>query len=77
MQLFGCNKPPAFLPLPFASLQNLCSGSPPTIPKIYVPSNLHGAESLPPGIVVPETNLYLRRLWGEPNEMSLQTQMDA
>ncbi|XP_066315601.1 uncharacterized protein [Miscanthus floridulus] len=38
------------------------------IPKIYVPTNPKGAERLPPGIVVSETDLYLRRLWGEPSE---------
>ncbi|KAK8695962.1 hypothetical protein V6N13_001103 [Hibiscus sabdariffa] len=38
------------------------------ISKIYVPTNPRGAESLPPGIVVPKTDLYLRRLWGDPNE---------
>ncbi|KAK8581465.1 hypothetical protein V6N13_144491 [Hibiscus sabdariffa] len=38
------------------------------LPKIYVPTNPRGAEMLPPGIVVPETDLYLRRLWGEPSE---------
>ncbi|XP_047312334.1 uncharacterized protein LOC124915621 [Impatiens glandulifera] len=37
-------------------------------PKIYVPTNPRGAESLPPGIVVSESDLYLRRLWGEPSE---------
>ncbi|CAN6842149.1 unnamed protein product [Brassica oleracea] len=37
-------------------------------PEIYVPTNPHGAELLPPGIVVAKTDLYLRRLWGEPNE---------
>ncbi|KAG8496235.1 hypothetical protein CXB51_009477 [Gossypium anomalum] len=36
--------------------------------KIYVPTNPHGAETLPPAIVVPETDLYLRRLWGEPSQ---------
>uniref|UniRef100_A0A0C9QS83 TSA: Wollemia nobilis Ref_Wollemi_Transcript_12272_1783 transcribed RNA sequence n=1 Tax=Wollemia nobilis TaxID=56998 RepID=A0A0C9QS83_9CONI len=36
--------------------------------KIYVPTNPRGAETLPPGIVVPETDLYLRRLWGKPSE---------
>ncbi|WOL11393.1 hypothetical protein Cni_G20155 [Canna indica] len=36
--------------------------------KIYVESNPHGAELLPPGIVVPETDFYLRRLWGNPKE---------
>ncbi|XP_074276742.1 uncharacterized protein LOC141600408 [Silene latifolia] len=38
------------------------------VPKIYVPTNPRGAEMLPPGIVVPESDFYLRRLWGEPNE---------
>ncbi|KAH1066761.1 hypothetical protein J1N35_031748 [Gossypium stocksii] len=38
------------------------------LPKIYVPTNPRGAELLPPGIVVPESDLYLRRLWGEPSE---------
>ncbi|KAL9266698.1 hypothetical protein AKJ16_DCAP07366 [Drosera capensis] len=38
------------------------------VPKIYVPTNPRGAEFLPPGIVVSETDLYLRRLWGDPND---------
>ncbi|GMJ08938.1 hypothetical protein like AT2G28310 [Hibiscus trionum] len=38
------------------------------ISKIHVPTNPRGAESLPPGIVVPETDLYPRRLWGDPSE---------
>ncbi|CAN1182194.1 hypothetical protein LINPERPRIM_LOCUS40718 [Linum perenne] len=38
------------------------------IPKIHVPTNPRGAESLPPGIVEAETDLYLRRLWGDPSE---------
>lgn len=37
--------------------------------QIYVPTNPRGAELLPPGIVVAKTDLYLRRLWGEPNEV--------
>lgn len=37
--------------------------------QIHVPSNPRGAESLPPGIVVSESDLYLRRLWGEPSEV--------
>ncbi|EOA36443.1 hypothetical protein CARUB_v10010995mg, partial [Capsella rubella] len=37
-------------------------------PKIYVPTNPQGAELLPPGIIVAETDFYLRRLWGEPSE---------
>ncbi|KAL6516684.1 hypothetical protein OROGR_019989 [Orobanche gracilis] len=48
--------------------ENLGSGSTPVTPKIYVPTNPRGAESLPPGIVVSESDLYLRRLWGEPSE---------
>lgn len=36
--------------------------------KIHVSTNPRGAESLPPGIVVSESDLYLRRLWGEPSE---------
>ncbi|OIT34908.1 PREDICTED: uncharacterized protein LOC109244080 [Nicotiana attenuata] len=48
--------------------ENLGSGSTPLTPKIYVPTNPRGAESLPPGIVVSESDFYLRRLWGEPSE---------
>ncbi|EYU36174.1 hypothetical protein MIMGU_mgv1a0248542mg, partial [Erythranthe guttata] len=47
---------------------NLTSGTTPLTPKVYVPINPRGAESLPPGIIVPESDLYLRRLWGEPSE---------
>ncbi|MCL7045719.1 hypothetical protein MKW94_018431 [Papaver nudicaule] len=36
--------------------------------KIWASSNPRGAERLPPGIVVAESDLYARRLWGEPNE---------
>uniref|UniRef100_A0A0C9RUT9 TSA: Wollemia nobilis Ref_Wollemi_Transcript_12273_1696 transcribed RNA sequence n=1 Tax=Wollemia nobilis TaxID=56998 RepID=A0A0C9RUT9_9CONI len=36
--------------------------------KIYVPTNPRGAEALAPGIVVAETDFYLRRLWGKPSE---------
>ncbi|XP_058094504.1 uncharacterized protein LOC131240354 isoform X2 [Magnolia sinica] len=36
--------------------------------KIHVATNPRGAELLPPGIVVSETDFYLRRLWGDPNE---------
>ncbi|KAJ4877877.1 hypothetical protein Rs2_42895 [Raphanus sativus] len=36
--------------------------------KIWVASNPRGAERLPPDIVTPESDLYLRRLWGDPNE---------
>ncbi|THG14211.1 hypothetical protein TEA_002840 [Camellia sinensis var. sinensis] len=37
-------------------------------PKIYVPTNPRGAESLPPGIIESKSDFYLRRLWGEPSE---------
>uniref|UniRef100_A0A452XLM7 Uncharacterized protein n=1 Tax=Aegilops tauschii subsp. strangulata TaxID=200361 RepID=A0A452XLM7_AEGTS len=36
--------------------------------KIYVPTNPRGAERLAPGIVVPDTDFHLRRLWGDPSE---------
>ncbi|KAJ4798337.1 lysine ketoglutarate reductase trans-splicing protein (DUF707) [Rhynchospora pubera] len=36
--------------------------------KIFVPSNPKGVETLAPGIVVSESDLYLHRLWGDPNE---------
>ncbi|KAL0351055.1 UNVERIFIED_CONTAM: hypothetical protein Sradi_4254700 [Sesamum radiatum] len=35
---------------------------------IWVPTNPRGAERLPPGIIVPETDFYSRRLWGLPGE---------
>jgi Protein of unknown function (DUF707) len=37
--------------------------------QIYVPTNPKGAERLAPGIVVQESDLYLRRLWGDPSEV--------
>lgn len=40
-----------------------------SITQIYVPTNPRGAELLPPGIVVPQSDLYLRRLWGDPSEV--------
>ncbi|CAA3033738.1 hypothetical protein CDL12_19772 [Olea europaea subsp. europaea] len=48
--------------------ENLGSGSTPFTPKIYAPTNPRGAESLPPGIVVSDSDFYLRRLWGDPSE---------
>ncbi|XP_015878997.3 uncharacterized protein LOC107415225 isoform X1 [Ziziphus jujuba] len=36
--------------------------------QIWVPTNPPGAERLPPGIVVSESDFYLRRLWGLPDE---------
>ncbi|PIA30274.1 hypothetical protein AQUCO_05600003v1 [Aquilegia coerulea] len=38
------------------------------VPKMWVETNPRGAERLPPGIVTPDTDLYLRRLWGKPSE---------
>uniref|UniRef100_A0A9I9CZ92 Uncharacterized protein n=1 Tax=Cucumis melo TaxID=3656 RepID=A0A9I9CZ92_CUCME len=35
---------------------------------IWVPSNPRGAETLPPKIVSSESDLYARRLWGNPSE---------
>lgn len=56
-----------------ASEQKSKSGDSPTAStagnnSIYVPTNPRGAETLAPGIVVAETDLYLRRLWGKPSE---------
>lgn len=57
-----------------ASEKKLKSGVSPTASaagnnsQIYVPTNPRGAETLAPGIVVAETDLYLRRLWGKPSE---------
>ncbi|KAJ8768097.1 hypothetical protein K2173_021037 [Erythroxylum novogranatense] len=36
--------------------------------KIWARTNPRGAERLPPGIVVSQSDLYLRRLWGQPEE---------
>ncbi|XP_010460435.1 PREDICTED: uncharacterized protein LOC104741307 isoform X2 [Camelina sativa] len=36
--------------------------------KIWEPSNPRGAERLPPGIIASESDFYLRRLWGNPDE---------
>ncbi|KAF3431187.1 hypothetical protein FNV43_RR25917 [Rhamnella rubrinervis] len=36
--------------------------------KIWALSNPRGAERLPPGIVVAESDFYTRRLWGKPSE---------
>ncbi|XP_051122697.1 uncharacterized protein LOC127245720 isoform X2 [Andrographis paniculata] len=38
------------------------------VSKIWISSNPRGAERLPPGIVVSESDFYLRRLWGKPSE---------
>ncbi|KAJ4974805.1 hypothetical protein NE237_007979 [Protea cynaroides] len=39
-----------------------------TTPHIWVPTNPRGAERVPPGIIVAESDFYLRRLWGNPSE---------
>ncbi|XP_071701667.1 uncharacterized protein [Rutidosis leptorrhynchoides] len=39
-----------------------------SLTKIWVPTNPRGAERLPPGIVSPESDFYLRRLYGMPSE---------
>ncbi|XP_048230182.1 uncharacterized protein LOC8279099 isoform X1 [Ricinus communis] len=36
--------------------------------KIWVPTNPRGTERLPPGIIASESDFYLRRLWGLPEE---------
>ncbi|KAK4754872.1 hypothetical protein SAY87_008629 [Trapa incisa] len=36
--------------------------------RIWVPTNPRGAERLPPGIIASESDFYLRRLWGSPDE---------
>ncbi|KAK8636716.1 hypothetical protein V6N13_124455 [Hibiscus sabdariffa] len=55
----------AYVPLPVG---NNGSSTNVTSNKIWVPSNPRGAERLPPGIVRAESDLYLRRLWGNPSE---------
>lgn len=45
--------------------------SPMVLMQIWAPSNPRGAELLPPGIVVAESDFYLRRLWGRPNEVCI------
>lgn len=39
--------------------------------QIWVPSNPHGAERLPPGMIEAESDFYLRRLWGNPSEVRI------
>jgi hypothetical protein len=36
---------------------------------IWVPTNPRGAERLPPRIVESQSDLYLRRLWGQPHQV--------
>ncbi|KAG0489314.1 hypothetical protein HPP92_008125 [Vanilla planifolia] len=39
--------------------------------EIYAPSNPKGTERLPPEFIQPESDLYLRQLWGDPSEVCL------
>ncbi|KAI3988749.1 hypothetical protein MKX01_001521 [Papaver californicum] len=39
-----------------------------SVNKRSVPRNPRGTETLPPGIIASESDLYLRRLWGKPTE---------
>jgi hypothetical protein len=39
--------------------------------QIWVPTNPRGAERLPPGIIESESDLFLRRLWGQPSEVCI------
>jgi len=39
--------------------------------QIWVPTNPRGAERLPPGIVNAQSDFFLRRLWGLPDEVSI------
>ncbi|KAI6694917.1 hypothetical protein NL676_022627 [Syzygium grande] len=61
-------------PLAQISSENGCNSSSTEAPKvndaskIMVRSNPRGAERLPPGIIAAESDFYLRRLWGDPNE---------
>lgn len=39
------------------------------LPQMWVPSNPRGAERLVPSIVVPHSDLYLRRMYGKPSDV--------
>lgn len=39
--------------------------------QIWIPSNPRGAERLPPAIIEAESDFYLRRLWGQPSEVTI------
>ncbi|XP_065868517.1 uncharacterized protein [Euphorbia lathyris] len=62
----GISFPPVSLTKIHTPLLGAFSGS--DVPKIYVPTNPRGAELLPPGIVVPESDFYLHKLFGDPSE---------
>ncbi|KAG6529328.1 hypothetical protein ZIOFF_011525 [Zingiber officinale] len=59
---------PSLNPVLKGALQNDVAAYTLLAMNIYVESNPYGAELLPPGIVVAETDLYLRRLWGDPKQ---------
>ncbi|KAE8705511.1 putative ATP binding protein [Hibiscus syriacus] len=61
-------KPSLSSPIPLQHPLDNNSSANATSKKIWVPSNPRGAERLPPGIVRAESDLYLRRLWGKPDE---------
>ncbi|XP_074302608.1 uncharacterized protein LOC141634281 [Silene latifolia] len=46
----------------------LSEGQTLNVTKVWAPTNPRGAELLPPGIVVSETDFFVRRLWGLPEE---------
>lgn len=45
--------------------------------QIWVPSNPRGAETLPPKIISSESDLYVRRLWGNPSEVCIPANYDV
>lgn len=53
----------------FASDSCILLSSKYDVMQIWVPSNPRGAERLAPGIVAAESDFYLHRLWGNPNEV--------
>ncbi|KAK9061701.1 hypothetical protein SSX86_018884 [Deinandra increscens subsp. villosa] len=52
----------------WSSLQHNIAMSSPNGTKIWATKNPRGAERLPPGVVEPESDFYLHRLWGNPTE---------
>ncbi|KAJ0704411.1 hypothetical protein HanPI659440_Chr14g0562411 [Helianthus annuus] len=52
----------------WSSLHHNNDMSSPNGTKIWATENPRGAERLPPGVVEPESDFYLHRLWGKPSE---------
>ncbi|KAM0022770.1 hypothetical protein Hdeb2414_s0023g00632251 [Helianthus debilis subsp. tardiflorus] len=52
----------------WSSLHHNNAMSSPNGTKIWATENPRGAERLPPGVVEPESDFYLHRLWGKPSE---------